>query len=63
MLTITERELREALRRRAIRNWRKPAQELRAILCEVLAEELEALRAERAAELPDEPRKEVNATP
>jgi len=43
----------EALRRRAKRNYRNLRQEARAILLESLREEIDAIRAERAAELPD----------
>ena len=50
-----------ALRRRAKRNYRSPRQELVAIVAEALREEAEAIRAELAAELPDEPREEVMA--
>lgn len=43
-------EVYEALRRRARRNMRTLKSELRYIVIESLREELEALRAERAAE-------------
>lgn len=49
----------EALRRRARRNMRTLKAELRYIVVEALREEVEALRAERTAELPDAPRQEV----
>lgn len=45
--------LYEALKRRARRHYRSIRQEIRAILAEALAEEADALRAERAAEQPD----------
>jgi plasmid stability protein len=48
--------LYEALKRRARRNYRTVRQEIRAILAEALAEEADALRAERAAEQPDVPK-------
>lgn len=52
-------DLYEALKRRAKRNYRTVRAEIRAILSEVLADEVDAIRAERAAELPDAPHKEV----
>jgi len=48
-------EVYEVLRRRAKRNMRTIKAEVRYIVVEALREELEALRAERAAELPDAP--------
>ncbi|MCS6919934.1 MAG: hypothetical protein NZM28_09195 [Fimbriimonadales bacterium] len=53
--------LYEALKRRARRNYRSLRQEIRAILAEALAEEVDALRAEREAEKPDVPQQ--GATP
>lgn len=55
-------DLYEALKRRAKRNYRTVRREIAAIVAEALREEVEALKAERAVELPDEP-KGVNATP
>lgn len=52
-------DLYEALKRRAKRNYRTVRAEIRAILSEVLADEVDAIRAERAAELPDALPKEV----
>ncbi len=51
-----------ALRRRAERHFRSPLGELRSIVYEALEPEIEAVKAELAAELPDEPaeRKEVS---
>lgn len=45
--------LYEALKRRAQRNYRTIRQEIRAILAEALAEDVNALRAERQAKQPD----------
>lgn len=49
----------EALRRRARRNMRTLKAELRYIVAEALREEVEAIRAERAAQAADAPDKEV----
>lgn len=57
-----DEDLRLALERRARRNYRTIRAEIRAILADTLRDELEALKAERAAEQPNQP-KEVNPTP
>jgi plasmid stability protein len=51
--------LYEALKRRARRNYRTIRQEIRAILADALAQEVDALRAEREAEQPDVPKREA----
>ena len=47
---LPEPELREALRKRAMRNFRKPLWEIRAILREVLETELTSQPAEQQPE-------------
>lgn len=49
-LLYDEPILREALKRRARRNYRRVADEARAILAEALREEVEAIRREQAAQ-------------
>ncbi|MEN3001095.1 MAG: hypothetical protein ABDI19_04540 [Armatimonadota bacterium] len=48
----------EALRRRAKRNLRRLEQEVRAILLAVLRDDIEAVKAELAAQLVDRPEHE-----
>lgn len=52
--------LYEALKRRARRNYRTIRQEIRAILADALAQEVDALRAEREAEQPEGTKRGAN---